>query len=318
MPRFLPSFLALGVVLSTASVAAPGAAYAAQMLRDCDDCPEMVVVPAGVFVLGTPAAHLGGVESPPETQPAAIRITRPFAIGRFEVTRGEFAEFVRASGHEVRPGCRTWDAALGRFNDDGRRTWQDPGVPMEPTDRHPVACVSWSDAQAYAAWLSRRTGKSYRLPSEAEWEYAARAGTTTLRPWGDAPEDGCDHANTYDLGSRAGYQLGWPAAGCHDGYADVAPVGQFQPNAFGLHDVIGNVWEWTADCSTGSSVGRPKDGSAWTWLGGCKRRVLRGGGWLTPPDRSRSGFHGDDEDGDRADYVGFRVVRDLDTAREGR
>lgn len=318
MQRLFPWPATLLLVLTAQTAIAADATRAPQVLRDCDTCPEMVVVPAGVFVMGTPAAMLGGAESPPETQPTVIRISRPFAIGRFEVTRGEFAAFVNASGREQRTGCRTWDAALGRFNDDGRRTWLDPGVPAEPTERHPASCVSWADAQAYASWLSQETGKSYRLPSAAEWEYAARAGTTTLRPWGDAPEEGCDHANIYDLGSRAAYQLGWLQAGCHDGYADVAPVGQFQANRFGLHDMIGNVWEWTADCSTGSSIGRPKDGSAWTWLGGCKRRVIRGGGWLTPPDRSRSGFHGDDEEADRADYLGFRVVRELDTARESR
>ena len=318
MQRFLPWPAVLVLVLAAPAVLAADAQQAPPALRDCDDCPEMVIVPAGTFVMGTPAADLSGVESPPETQPTVIRIAKPFAIGRFEVTRGEFAAFISASGRELRAGCRTWDATLGRFNDDGRRTWLDPGVPSEPTERHPVSCVSWADAQAYASWLSQKTGKSYRLPSAAEWEYAARAGTTTLRPWGDAAEEGCDNANTYDLGSRAVYQLGWPQAGCHDGYADVAPVGQFKANGFGLHDMIGNVWEWTADCSTGSNVGRPRDGSAWTWLGGCKRRVIRGGGWLTPPDRSRSGFHGDDEDTDRTDYVGFRVARDVDASREAR
>ena len=318
MQRSIHGLAAVGLALIAGVAVAADAPRAPQVLRDCDTCPEMVVIPAGTFVMGTPPAALGGVESPPETQATVVRIAIPFAIGRFEVTRGEFAEFARAAGHEARPGCRTWDATLGRFNDDGRRSWQDPGVPAEATERHPVTCVSWADAQAYASWLSQKTGKAYRLPSEAEWEYAARAGTTTLRPWGDAPEGGCDHANTYDLGSRAAYQLGWPPAGCHDGFADLAPVGQFQPNLFGLHDVIGNVWEWTADCSAGSSVGRPRDGSAWTWLGGCKRRVIRGGGWLTPPDRSRSGFHGDAEDTDRADYVGFRVAREVETSREGR
>jgi formylglycine-generating enzyme required for sulfatase activity len=306
------------LTLALASGAA-AAADAPPAFRDCPTCPEMVVVPAGSFVLGTPASALDGAELPPETQAVAIRIARPFALGRHEVTRGQFAEFVRASSREVRPGCRTWDATLGRFADDPRRDWRNPGVPAEPTDQHPVTCVGWSDARAYADWLAQKTRRPYRLPSEAEWEYAARAGTVTLRPWGDAAEDGCDFANSYDLTGRAAYRFGWPHAGCADGYADVAPVGQFRPNAFGLQDMIGNVWEWTEDCSTGSSVGRPTDGRAWTWLGGCRRRVLRGGGWLTPPDRSRSGFHGDDDDTDRSDYTGFRVALDLDAAeREAR
>jgi len=305
--------------LLLASVATGAAEF--QTFRDCANCPEMAVIPAGVFVMGTPASQLENVEVPAETQTTVVRIARPFAIGRFEVTRGEFAAFVRDAGYEIRAGCRTWDDALGRFADDARRTWLDPGRPLEPTDQHPINCVSWADAQAYVQWLARRTSQPYRLPSEAEWEYAARAGTTTLRFWGDAPQDGCDFANTYDGTARDAYKLGWPDAGCADGYPDLAPVGQLKPNAHGLHDMIGNVWEWTEDCSTGSYVGRPKDGSAWVWLGGCERRVLRGGGWLTSPDRSRSGFRGDGDANDRADFTGFRVALDLDERgrrREGR
>jgi sulfatase modifying factor 1 len=293
---------------------AAGAASAAdiQSFRDCPTCPEMVIVPAGTFVMGTPSSEIDARFAPAETEPVVVRIARPFALGRNEVTRGEFAEFIRDSGYELRPGCRTWDSTLSRFNDDGRRDWRNPGVPAEPTDAHPVSCVAWADAAAYARWLSQKTRQRYRLPSEAEWEYAARAGTSTLRFWGDAPEDGCGYANTYDMTSRAVYKLGWPAAGCSDGYADMAPVGQFHANAFGLNDMIGNVWEWTEDCATNSYVGRPRDGSAWTWLGGCQRRVIRGGGWLSEPSSSRSGFHGDADGGERADFLGFRVALDLD------
>lgn len=293
-------------------LAATAQAAEFQTFKDCATCPEMVVVPAGAFVIGTPASQLERVEVPAETQTTVIRIDRPFALGRYEVTRGEFGAFVRDSGYEIRPGCRSWDEALGRFADDARRTWLNPGRPVEPGDLHPVTCVAWADAQAYVQWLARKTHQPYRLPSEAEWEFAARAGTTTLRFWGDDPQDGCGYSNSYDLSARAAYRLGWSDVGCSDGYPDVAPVGQFEPNSLGLHDMIGNVWEWTEDCSTGSYVGRPKDGSAWVWLGGCERRVLRGGGWITGPDRSRSGFHGDGDAGDRADFTGFRVALDLD------
>jgi formylglycine-generating enzyme required for sulfatase activity len=279
----------------------------------------MTVVPAGVFVMGAPAAGLDDARDLAERQTTVIRIERPFALGLHEVTRGEFAAFVRDAGYEIRAGCRTWDDALARFNDDARRTWLDPGRPVEPGERHPINCVSWADAQAYVQWLARKTGQPYRLPSAAEWEYAARAGSTTPRFWGTEPQEGCDHANTYDLTARAAHRLGWADAGCSDGYPDLAPVGQFKPNALGLHDMIGNVAEWTEDCWTGSYVGRPKDGSAWTWLGGCERRVLRGGGWVSSPERSRSGYHGEAPATDRADYIGFRVALDLDRrTRSGR
>jgi formylglycine-generating enzyme required for sulfatase activity len=299
---------------AVALLLAAGTASAAdvQSFRDCPTCPEMVVIPAGTFVMGTPAPEIDASKAPAEAGPIVVRIPRPFALGRNEITRGEFAEFLRDSGYEMRPGCRTWDATLARFSDDGRRDWRNPGVPAEPSADHPVSCVAWADAEAYARWLSQKTRQRYRLPSEAEWEYAARAGTTSLRFWGDAPEDGCGYANTYDLTSRAAYKLGWPAAGCSDGYPDIAPVGQFRANAFGLNDMIGNVWEWTEDCATDSYVGRPRDGSAWTWLGGCQRRVIRGGGWASDPATSRSGFHGDADGGDRADFLGFRVALDLD------
>lgn len=303
--------LLLAAGAASAADIAPQAAV--QSFRDCPTCPEMVIVPAGTFVMGTPSLETDAAVAPAETRPIVVRIAKPFALGRNEVTRGEFAVFVRDSGYELRPGCRTWDAALERFNDDGRRDWRNPGVPVEPTEAHPVSCVSWADAQAYARWLSQKTRHRYRLPSEAEWEYAARAGTDTLRFWGDAQQDGCGYANTYDMTSRSAYRLGWPAAGCTDGYADVAPVGQFHANAFGLNDMIGNLWEWTEDCATNSYVGRPRDGSAWTWLGGCQRRVIRGGGWLSEPASSRSGFHGDADGGDRADFLGFRMALDLDT-----
>jgi formylglycine-generating enzyme required for sulfatase activity len=310
LQRLIPWLVAALWLQAGACLADDATRSAPQVFRDCPSCPEMAIVPAGSFVMGT-AANVADA-APAETQATVIRILKPFAIGRYEVTRGEFAEFVRDAGYEIRPGCRTWDSTLKRFNDDGRRDWSNPGVPAAPTDAHPVTCVAWSDAQAYARWLSQKTRQTYRLPSEAEWEYAARAGRTELRFWGDSPEDGCEYANTYDTTARAAYRLGWPNAGCADGYADVAPVGQFQPNALGLYDMIGNVWEWAEDCSTGSYIGRPTDGSAWTWLGGCKRRVMRGGGWLTPPAESRSAFRGDADDGERADSTGFRVALDLD------
>jgi formylglycine-generating enzyme required for sulfatase activity len=305
---FVASIVAVAM---TESRAAETTRAAGETFRDCDECPEMVAVAAGTFVMGTPSAvSVPGVAAA-ERDAVVIVLPVPFAIGRHEVTRGQYAHFVADSGHEPLPGCRVWDPALSRFSEDGRRGWQDPATPAAPADDLPVSCISFTDAQAYVSWLSAKTGERYRLPSEAEWEYAARAGSRTLRPWGNEPQMGCDHANTYDVIAASTYRLGWPDAGCRDGFADVAPVGSFGANAFGLHDVIGNLREWVQDCATGSYVGRPRDGRAWEWLGGCGERVQRGGSWLTPPEETRSGFRAAAPAVEHSGDTGFRVAVDL-------
>jgi formylglycine-generating enzyme required for sulfatase activity len=292
--------------LSAESPHAPGSTF-----RDCDDCPEVVVVPAGSFMMGTPRAVPARGADAAEGDAVVVDIARPFGLGRHEVTRGEYARFIEDSGHEPQAGCRVWDPAISRFSEDGRRGFADIATPASPTDDLPASCVSFADAQAYVQWLSSKTGARYRLPSEAEWEYAARAGSRTLRPWGDDAGVGCDFANTYDLVAAARYRLGWPEAPCRDGYADLAPVGQFTANAFGLQDMIGNVREWVQDCATASYVGRPRDGRAWEWIGGCGERVQRGGSWLTPPDESRSAWRTSAPVAEHASDTGFRVALDL-------
>jgi formylglycine-generating enzyme required for sulfatase activity len=279
----------------------------------------MVVVPAGSFVMGTPGAASARGAGAAEGQALVIEIPRPFALSRREVTRGEYARFIADSGHEPQAGCRVWDPELARFNEDPRRGWQDIATPASPGDDLPASCLSFADAQAYVQWLSAKAGERYRLPSEAEWEYAARAGSRALRPWGDDATDGCEFANTYDLAGAARYRLGWEEAKCSDGQADLAPVGQFGANAFGLQDMIGNVSEWVQDCATGSYVGRPRDARAWEWLGGCNEHVQRGGSWLTPAERSRSAWRGAAPANERAGDAGFRVALDLAAkAREER
>jgi formylglycine-generating enzyme required for sulfatase activity len=318
--RLAPLAIAFALALpptADAQSAAPAPAVPVAT-KDCADCPEMVRVPPGTFLMGTPGADAANPATRAESQAVVVRIPRAFAIGRREVTRAEFRAFVADTEHEMRGACRSWSDPLGRFADDRARTWENPGRPREPRDDHPVTCVSWDDARAYAQWLARRTGKPYRLPSEAEWEYAARAGAATLRPWGDAAADGCGYANAYDLSTREQYVLGWEAARCRDGYADVAPTASLRPNAFGLYDMLGNVWEWVEDCATDSYVGRPRDARAWTWIGGCTRRIQRGGGWVTPPERVRSAFRADADARERADYLGFRVAMDLDGRAEAR
>ena len=303
----------LGLAAAPLAVAEPGAPF-----RDCADCPEMVRVPAGTFVMGTPTADPHATATRAEAQAVIVRIPKPFGLGRLEVTRREFRAFATDAGYDVHGPCITWDAALARFNADRNRGPENPGRPREARDDHPVACVSWSDAKAYVQWLARRTGKPYRLPSEAEWEYAARAGSTARWPWGDSPTDGCDFANLYDLSSRESYALGWEPVRCRDSSPDVAPAGALRANAFGLYDMIGNVAEWVEDCYTDSYVGRPRDARAWVWAGGCTRRVLRGGSWVTPAERARSAYRDSAETGARADYIGFRVALDLDGRPEAR
>ncbi len=306
--------LALAAVGPASAVAAePGAPF-----RDCADCPEMVRVPAGTFVMGTPTADPRDPATRAESQAVIVRLPKPIGLGRVEVLRREFRAFVNDAGYDVHGPCITWDETLGRFNADRNRGPENPGRPREARDDHPVACVSWSDAKAYVQWLAHKTGKPYRLPSEAEWEYAARAGSASRWPWGDSPTDACDFANLYDLSSREQYALGWGPVRCRDSYPDVAPAGALRANAFGLYDMIGNVAEWVEDCFTDSYLGRPRDGRAWVWAGGCARRVLRGGSWATPAEHARSAYRDSAEIGTRADFIGFRVALDLDGRPEGR
>jgi formylglycine-generating enzyme required for sulfatase activity len=308
-----------GLLLGLAAVwATPAAADPGAPLRDCPDCPEMVRVPAGTFFMGTPTADPRDPATRAESPAVIVRIPKPFGLGRTEVTRREYRAFIADSGYDARGPCITWDDALGRFNADRGRGWENPGRPREARDDHPVACVSWADARAYVEWLAHRTGKPYRLPSEAEWEYAARAGSAARWPWGDAPSDGCEFANLHDLSSRESYAFGWEPVRCRDAYPDVAPVGALRANDFGLYDMIGNVAEWVEDCFTDSYVGRPRDGRPWEWVGGCTRRVLRGGSWVSPAERARSAFRDAADTTTRADFIGFRVALDLDGRTEAR
>ena len=180
--RILPAILVGFIGFAGAATAA------AETFRDCPDCPVMVKVPVGTFIMGSTAAETTREEIDPksvadERPPHSVTITREFALGQFAVTRGEFAAFVRDSGYNPPNGCYVYNTTSGQFALDQNRNWHNPGFAQ--SNQHPVVCVSYDDAQRYVQWLSRKTGKSYRLPTEAEWEYAARAGTTTPRFWGD-------------------------------------------------------------------------------------------------------------------------------------
>ena len=237
--------------------------------QNCAVCPEMVVVPGGSFKMGSPLDESGrkGDEGPQHE----VTIARPFAVGRFELTYEQWDVCVQAGGCSHTPQDRDW----GRGN-------------------RPVMYVSWNDAQEYVLWLSLLAGQKYRLPSEAEWEYAARARSETPYWWGT--DVGVGRANCEGCGGVDG--------------SGTAPVGSFSANAFGLHDVHGNLYEWVADCWNGSYAGAPKDGSAWL-AGNCERRVLRGGSWGKSPENLRSARRIKDELNLRSGKRGLRLAMTL-------
>ena len=257
-----------------------------RVFRDCGTCPEMVAVPPGSYMMGSPASEAGrdGDEGPRHR----VTIGYTLAVGVYEVTFAEWDACVDAGGCG---GYRPEDEGWGR----GSR---------------PVIRVSWEDAREYVRWLSRETGQEYRLLSESEWEYVARAGTTAARYWGESESGQCRYANGYDQTGEAERDFDRNFVDCSDGYAETAPVGVYEANAFGLHDVLGNVWEWTRDCWNASYSGAPADGSAWM-SGDCSPRVLRGGSWYNYPGNLRSANRSRNSAGDRLSGLGFRVARTI-------
>ncbi len=275
-----------------------------EVFRDCNDCPEMVVIPAGDFNMGSPSTESGHFDDEGPQHRVSVM---SFAAGKFEVTRGQFAAFVNSTGHNAGNECRMFEG--GKWEKRSARNWQNPDYSQ--ADNHPVVCVSWDDAKAYTAWLSRKTKHSYRLLSEAEWEYAARAGTSTSRYWGDSPDAACTYANLMDVtGMSQVPGVTGEIHNCSDGNSHTAGVGSYTPNAFGLYDMTGNVWEWTEDCINDGYSGAPSDGSAWT-TGDCERRVLRGASWLSNPERARSAVRIGVVDSVRDGHFGFRLARTL-------
>ncbi len=239
---------------------------------DCDGCPKMVVLPAGLFMMGSPEWEDEQFAS--EWPMHEVTIPKPFAVGVYEVTVGEFGNFVKDSGYSQRKvECEVY--MEGEWKGSHENSWNNPG--FSQTDNHPVVCVSWKDAQEYVRWLSEKTGETYRLLSESEWEYAARAGTQTRYSWGD--KIGRKQANCDDCGSD------WDAK-------RTAPVRSFPANRYGLYDVHGNVHEWVGDCWNDSYRGdgyrgAPVDGSVWE-SGRCSERFFRGGSWVDHPRFLRS------------------------------
>ena len=278
----------------------PGAVF-----KDCPDCPELVIVQAGRFTMGSPDDEDGhnGDEGPPHK----VAIANPFALTTHEITRDEFSAFVAETGHEMKDGgCYLADGGEGKM--DEAADWMHPG--FEQKGDHPAVCVNWQDAQAYAEWLGNKTGHSYRLPSEAEWEYAARAGRTAAWPWdGDDFAAGCAVVNGFDQNAKKQLPINEPLP-CIDPYVFTAPVGSFPANRFGLYDMIGNVWEWVEDCHKPDYRNAPADGSA-SESATCKQRVTRGGAWLENPWDLRFARRYPVEPDGRENVIGFRLVRGM-------
>jgi len=235
--------------------------------------PVMIVIPAGRMQMGD-LNDTGRSEE----KPVHLVTINSFAMSKYEVTFAEYDKFAEATGNN-KPKDEGWDRG-----------------------NKPVINVSWNDATRYAKWLSNKTGKKYRLPSEAEWEYAARAGSTTDYPWGNAASH--DYANYGKEKCCGGLVSG------RDQWENSAPVGSFPANKFGLHDMHGNVWEWTQDCWNQSYEGAPVNGIAWA-SGDCERRVYRGGGWYLMPKFMRSAFRLKNTPDTRSHNQGFRLVHDL-------
>ena len=295
--RFL---IVIGLIGPVASASAQGpypkaAASESNKFKDCADCPEMVMVPAGSFMMGSPEDEPKRVGEREDR--VRVRIAKPFAVGAFAVTRGEFAAFVSATNYKPDGGCHIWTGTEWKEQSD--RSWRSPGFAQDA--RHPVTCVNWNDAKAYISWLSSKTGKTYRLLSEAEREYVTRAGTTTPFWWGSSVST--DQANyngkhTYAQGRKGRWRQ------------KTVRVDSFRANPWGLYNVHGNAWDWTEDCWNESNSDNPGDGSART-TGDCRTRIVRGGSWNYSPDHLRAAFRYWNEPGNRNSGQGFRVARTL-------
>jgi len=282
--RFPLSLLALVANIATAHAAE--AQQPGKVFRDCkSSCPEMLVLPAGSFTMGTPENEPG--RQADEGPQHRVTFAKPFAISRYQVTAGEWDAYLRESGVKIADG----DSRPGRECKASKPRYQQG-------PRQPAVCMSYHDVQAYADWLTKKTGKHYRMISEAEREYAARAGSSGPFP--------------FELDPDGDYQISRNANvyGPKDGFSFSSPVGSYPANALGVYDMHGNVYEWVADCYHDSYEGAPNDGSAWQQAE-CKVVVIRGNDWGEAPIFSRSGNRNASVPDNRGDWIGVRLVREL-------
>jgi formylglycine-generating enzyme required for sulfatase activity len=302
--QFLLCTALAAVPAAAAPAPAPSAISATDQgereFKECDECPVMVGIPAGEFLMGSPAEEPGRFDTEGPLHRVSVKA---FALGKYPVTSEQFLRFLKDSGHQP-PPCNRLQNLSWRSPGRGQAY---PPYSVEPP-KWPAVCLDWNDAQAYVAWLNVKakaarpnlTNAPYRLPSEAEWEYAARAGTVTARWWGDAIGSG--HANCNGCGSKFDYHV-------------LADVDSFPANPFGLYSMLGNAWQWTQDCWHESYAGAPTDGSAWTAEADCTKHVVRGGSWDNVPifvrAATRSGSTANGGEFDYSSLSGFRVARTL-------
>ena len=247
--------------------------------------------------------HMGSIAGP-GSPPHEVVIGNPLAVGMFEVAVEEFSRFVAETNYETGGEC--WTHQVSFSLDD--HSWSSPDFAQ--AGRHPVVCVNWDEATAYVGWLSTKVGARYRLLSESEWEYAARAGTTTARYWGDDESGQCRHANGSDRSIQHRVRH-WRGVRCNDGAVRTVAVGSYTQNDFGLYDVLGNASEWVDDCWHENYDDAPADGAAWIDGGDCEQRMIRGGSWYDSPWTLRSASRRHDGGTSRANNRGFRVAREL-------
>jgi formylglycine-generating enzyme len=254
---------------------------------DIAAAPRLSIIPAGEFTMGAPDSEAGRTKA--EGPQHRVVLAHPFAVGTYLVTRDEYAAFVADTDRPDPEGCFL-TYLPGQTGESKGYNWHNPGFAQSGSD--PAVCISWEDARDYAAWLSTKTGERYRLLSEAEWEYAARAGTTTARPWGE--------------------DIGHADANYRDDAAEhrTSPVGSFPPNAFGLYDALGNVWQRVDDCWNADFDGAPADGSVWR-SGDCSQRTGHGGAFDAPATYVRSAFRGKVPVAMHYADGGFRIAREL-------
>ncbi|MEM7767074.1 MAG: formylglycine-generating enzyme family protein, partial [Pseudomonadota bacterium] len=285
--------------------ATPPARAVGETFSDCDECPQMRVLKAGSFTMGSPKRERGRADN--EGPAKSVTLSAPFAVSTQEVSRSEFAAYLDDTGQTLPAGCYIEDqSGNGSWIFDAAASFANPGFPQ--SGDHPAVCVSWQDAKSYTQWLTEKTGRPHRLLTEAEWEYAARGGTKRARFWPGGEDGVCGWANGADRTAKAAREK-WVTVACDDGHLFTAPGGAFGANGFGLQDMVGSVWEWVEDCFAPNLSATPSDGTPNT-TAGCASRVIRGGSWASSPDQLRAAKRSGDGPVVRYNMLGFRVAAD--------